>query len=255
MEPNNAQWSLNISGMYARLGKFPIAMAYAKSAVAKDPNHIGARALLADCQDKLGQTEEAIVTRFACLSISGDAADEPLMKKRIEVMAKLASGYSAKNEVARALYVISWLRSLSKEPPNADERLVRQKADDLLPAEWITTVMEKKDGHSIADMDEQVKRAPQPRQMEDNAPVAPADPSGLKPHRAVSAKVTSEIKVKPGSKAEMVDSPPGVDFDSTSGTLVWTPQPFTKASSIDVLFLITHPDGTEEIRVHTIGSK
>ena len=55
LEPNNAQWSVNIASMYFRLEKYPLALAYAESSVRKDPHNLYSRSLLADCQDILKQ--------------------------------------------------------------------------------------------------------------------------------------------------------------------------------------------------------
>jgi hypothetical protein len=50
----------------------------------------------------------------------------------------------------------------------------------------------------------------------------------------------------------MVDSPPGVEYNKEQNTVTWSPPPFSKSTGMRVLFLVTHPDGSEEVVVHVV---
>lgn len=58
-----------------------------------------------------------------------------------------------------------------------------------------------------------------------------------------------------GALAEVMDSAAGVVFHKDLGILEWTPPPFSRASGVKVLFLLTDSEGGEEIHVHTIERK
>lgn len=252
LEPNNAQWSLNLASMYFRLGKYPLALAYAESSVSKDPQNLYSRSLLADCQDILKQPKEAISNRMACLAIP---VDEKNAKQKKALMDKLASGCAANNDPVRAVYILSWNMGSSSEPPSADQRLILQKVGKVLPEALINEIMAKKSGHSIAEMEAYAARTHSPPPMAEDKPVAPADISNVRPQPATTTTVTSEVRFKPGVTAKLVDAPPGVVFHKDQGTLEWTPPPFTKTTQVGALFLLTASDGSEETYVHTISRK
>ena len=84
------------------------------------------------------------------------------------------------------------------------------------------------------------------------APVTPADASSEKMERATSAVVSSKVAFRSGAKVELMDAPPGVVFREEQSMLDWTPTPFSKIPEAKVLFLLTHPDGSEETLIHTI---
>jgi hypothetical protein len=64
--------------------------------------------------------------------------------------------------------------------------------------------------------------------------------------------LTSKPLFKEGSTARMVDSPPGVEYNKEQNTVTWSPPPFSKSTGMRVLFLVTHPDGSEEVVVHVV---
>jgi hypothetical protein len=252
LEPNNPQWSLNMASMYLRLDKYPLGLAYAENAVRKDPNNLFSRSLLADCQDVLKQPKKAMENRMACLSIP---PTEKNQKQRNTVMAKLASNCAANNDPVRAIYILSWSMASSDEPASAEQRLILQKVDRFVSEELIAEIMAKKSGHSVAEMDAYVARAPAPPPMVEDKPVAPADISKVQATVATSKTVTSAVNFKPGITAQLVDSPPGVVFRKDQATLDWTPPPFSRISEVSVLFILTSPGGDEETYVHTISRK
>ena len=168
------------------------------------------------------------------------------------MMDKLASSLvSAKNPV-RALYVLSWRIAMDGKPLTAQQRLVLQKVEGLVPADVIVAVMAKKEGHSVADMDALASRIKVTDINPVLTPIAPAEPGKLQPVIATSSKVTSQVQFDAGNSARMVDAPSGVSYNDATKTLEWTPLPFSKTASVRVLFLITKPDGSEETLVHTI---
>ncbi|MES2921393.1 MAG: serine protease [Verrucomicrobiota bacterium] len=81
-------------------------------------------------------------------------------------------------------------------------------------------------------------------------PVAfPAPPEETVARRTL----TSKPLFKEVITATMVDSPPGVEYNKEQKTVTWTPPPFSKSKGMRVLFLVTHPDGSEEVIVHLIS--
>ncbi|MFK7850062.1 MAG: trypsin-like peptidase domain-containing protein [Akkermansiaceae bacterium] len=250
LAPNNAHLSLNMARMYMRLGNFPVALAYAESAVEKDPKNFVNRALVATCHDQLKQPKEAITNRLACLSLP---TPENQAKMRKQMMLSLASGLAQHGEPVRALYVLSWLRTIGNEEPSADERLILQRIKDVLSPDLISEILAKKEQHSVSDMDSIAKLNPVKIQETTQNPVAPADPNSVKPLAAVPQNYQSKVSLKKGYTAQLADSPPGVTFDPTTGNLRWSPAPFSKANSVEVLILFTNSEGAEEMLVHTIS--
>ncbi|MGJ8642623.1 MAG: trypsin-like peptidase domain-containing protein [Luteolibacter sp.] len=248
LDPNNAQWSLNIASMYLRLRMNEIALAYAKSSVEKDPENLYSRSLLADCHDLFKQPQEAAENRFACLSI---AAEGKALEKKHEIMEKLAESFIKINEPARAAYMVSWCKAaLGLTTLPAKHRIVLQEASRTIPFELMEEIMTKTSGHSIADMAAIVARAPEPTDRPEPKEVKPANPSTLVAAPPKTVTVSSEFQVGAGETAKMADSPSGVTFDAESGALEWTPTPFSNHKSAKILFLVTGADGTEKTVVH-----
>jgi tetratricopeptide (TPR) repeat protein len=252
LEPNNPQWSFNLASMYYRLQKYPLAAAYAESAVKKDPKNLFSRSLLAECQDLLKQPEKALANRMACLSIPSNGKDQD---QRKTIMTKLAAACAANNDPLRAVYVLSWSLATSDAPLSPDQRLILQKAGRSVPEPVIAEIMAKKAGHSVADMEAYMKRAPAPPPSVEKKPVAPADVSRIQPQAATSATVTSEVHFKAVVTAQLIDSPAGVIYHPDQAALEWTPPPFSKIPEVRVLFLLKNPDGSEETYVHPIPRK
>lgn len=167
-------------------------------------------------------------------------------------MEKLAASCSENNDHARAVYILSWRMAASTEPVSAEQRLILQKSERVIPQEMIAGIMSKKSGHSVADMDAFVARAPKSQPLADSRPVAPADISTVQPEKVLVNTVASEVRFKPGVTAKLVDAPAGVTFQKENGMVTWTPPPFSRIPEVGVLFQLTHPDGTEESYVHTI---
>ncbi len=252
LEPRNPQWSLNIASMYHRLKKYPLALAYGENAVWLDPNNFYARALLADVQDAVEEPKKAAANRLACFMIPRTAND---LDRRKYVIERLADHYVNHQDAARAVYVLSWAQEIIGEEQSVAQRLVLQKAEKLVPAELIAEIMAEKSDHSIADMDSFAARAPAPTPPQESPTTNPADSSSIQPQSTVCVTVTSEVKFKPGVSAQLMDAEPGVVFHKDSGTLEWTPPPFSRVSNAKALFLLTTPDGSEETQVHSIQRK
>jgi tetratricopeptide (TPR) repeat protein len=247
--PNNPRWSANIASMYYRLGKYPLALAYAENAVKKDPKDLASRSLLAECQDILKQPKKAMENRLACLSIP---PTEGNLSQRKAVMEKLAAACAANNDPLRAVYVLSWIHSYSNEPTTAEQRLILQKAKNFLLEALIAEIMARKSGHSVADIESYVTRAPAAPAILNDKPVAPADISKIHPTAASSKTVKSAVQFKPDVTARLIDGPSGVIFHKERGILEWTPPPFSRMPEVSVLFLLTNENGGEETYVHTI---
>lgn len=248
LDPNNAQWPLNIASMYLRLGMNEIALAYARSSVEKDPGNLYSRSLLADCQDTFKRHKEAAVNRFACLSIP---AEGNALGKKHEIMDKLAESFIKINDPARATYMVSWCKAaLGLTAVPAKHRIVLQEASRTIPPGMMEEIMAKGSGHSIPDMNAFATRAPEPTERPEPKEVAPANPSTLIAAPPKSVKVKSKYRAAAGETVKMVDSPSGVTYDAESGTLEWTPTPFSNLQSAKILFLIKGGDSTEKIVVH-----
>ena len=130
-----------------------------------------------------------------------------------------------------------------------------QKAGQVLPEALIAEIMAKKEGHSVADMEAYVSRAPVLPPKVAEKPIAPADISKVRPESVTSRTITSELRFKDGVTAEMMDAPPGVVYHEDTGVLEWTPPPFSKTARVGVLFVLTNADGTEETYIHAIERK
>jgi len=186
---------------------------------------------------------------LACLGIevSGDE-----LKRKVGLMDKLASGLVEAGDPVRALYVLSWRMALEGNPPTAEQRLVMQKAGSAIPSEVSEKIMATKSGHSVAEMDRLASGTKLAMPDKPAEPIAPADPSLVKPVVAGSDKVSSKVSFAAGVTASLVDAPPGVVYDEATMQLEWTPAPFSKLPAVRVLFLIKKPDGTEETLVHVM---
>lgn len=249
LEPNNPEWSRSMASLYRRLGEHALALAYAENSIKGDPANLYSRFIAAGCHDQLGAPEKALAHRMACLEIPAAGDDLP---QKVEMMDKLASGLVAAGDPVRAIYVLSWRIALEGKPLTAQQRLVVQKAGGSVPAGVMEGIMAKKDGHSVADMDALAAGTKVAVPSAPSAPVAPAEPGKVQPVVAASSKVSSQVEFDAGVSARLVDAPPGVSYDDATKTLEWTPLPFSRTSSVNVLFLLTKADGKEETHVHTI---
>lgn len=249
-EPNNPQWSHNLASMHLRIGNHELALAYVENAIKGNPKNLFFRALAAECQDLMKMPEKALENRMACLAIPPGEDDS---ERRIDVMDKLATGFVAAGEPARALYVLSWRMSLGTDSLSAEQRLLLQNCSELVPEAAITEIMAKKAGHSLEDMNAFVTKTPVAKGKAPSGPVAPADPSKVQSVAVASKVVTSQVNLVQGVEIEMVDAPPGVVYDKATGLLKWTPAPFSKAEEAKVLLLLKKADGSEEIVIHAIS--
>jgi hypothetical protein len=252
LEPNNPQWSLNISAMYYRLKNLPLALAYAESAVSKDSRNLLSRALLADIYDDLKKPQKALEQRLACLDLP---PTENSKDRRKVVFDNLAANFAASNDPARAIYMVSWMQATMGGPQSAAQRLILQKIGNSLPEELRNEIMAKKSGHSVEDMNAIAKRAPSLPPVANKPPPKPVDAGNLQAESVTNTTFTAEVHFKDGVKAQLMDAPSGVIFNKDQGMLVWTPPPFSRTPEAKVLFLLTHPDGSEEPYVQSIGRK
>lgn len=249
LDPANARWSYNLASLYLRLEKTELAHAYAGNAVRRDPRSLIYRALLANCQEALGKPDDALKSRMACLAMP--AADGDSAQRKM-VMEKLATGFSSGNEHVRAAYLVSWILADGKESASVEQRLILQKAGEVVPAAMLDEIVAKKSGHSVEDMQARVAKAPAPPPVKPAGPVMPADVTTVRPSEASGGTVTSEVKFDAGVTARLVDAPDGVTFHKDKNSLEWNPPPFSKVAEVKVLFLLTRPDGSEETYIHTL---
>lgn len=250
LEPTNPQWSVNMASLYFSVDRYPLALAYAESAVARAPDHLLARCLLAELLDVQEKKDKAALQRLACLPIPSSANTK---NQKVEAMEKLAAYFAANGDAARALYVLSWLKTDGVAELSPQQRLVMQGVEGVLPDEFVAEIMNKKSGHSLEDMTAIAKRGPAPIKKPDAAPLKPADISGVVAEVARRQTITSPVKFDAGFTGKLMDAPPGVSFDETGAVLSWTPEPFSQVAEAKVLFLLTAADGSEKIMVHTIS--
>lgn len=250
LEPNNAQWSMSLASMYRRMQRYPLVRAYAENAVRLDPENLRARMLLADAHTALKEPVEAARQRMECLPLLSDKTEADVKKALFDT---LASELSAADELVRAVYIVSWGLAQTGGDPGPAQRLVLQKAALSVPEPLIREMMEKKAGHSIADMTEYVRKAASAAPPE--MPAEPVAPRHAPDAPTRPATEIAEVTFKSGYTATLADAPPGVVFDAEKGVLEWTPAPFSSASEVRVLFALRDADGKEEFLVHTIRRK
>ena len=249
LEPNNPKWAASLAGSYFRLQKHALARAYGEIAVKNDSNNIYARDLLAAVYDRLNEKEKACAQRMACLELPIPPNGQT---ERRQLFDRLALGFAAIGEFARAAYVISWAQAQFGEERSGDRRLALQKASQALPESLMAEIMAKKTGHSVKDMNEFAHRAPASKPAADREPVSPVDVRGAQPEQATVQTFRSTVSLKSGVKARLMDAPHGVVFRPEDNTLEWTPPPFSTQNEARVLFLLSNPDGSEEAYIHTI---
>ena len=250
LEPLNPQWSINMASLYFSVERYPLAQAYAENAVARAPTNLFAKCLLAELFDKQDQPEKAAAQRFVCLPIP--ATDET-REEKVKAMEKLAGHLADKGDAVRAAYVLSWTRAEGAPESSANQRLVMQKVEDVLPEDLMVEIMNKKTGHSLEEMASFAKRGPAPVKKPDASPLKPADISLVVSEPAKIRTISSNVKFESGYTGKMMDAPSGVSFDESSGTLSWSIEPFSRISEAKVLFLLTAADGSEKTMIHTIS--
>lgn len=152
---------------------------------------------------------------------------------------------------AEGVYLISWLKALEPNELGPNARLVLQKAADVLPQETVTAILSRAGGHSEENMAAVAQAAPAPEAKTPEMPAPVANVPVRLPSTA-PLKISSKPEFKAGATVQLMDSPANVTFDPATGTLEWNRIPFSSTASVEVLFLLTHTDGSEELMVHTI---
>lgn len=251
IDPNNAQWSFLVASLYLRLEAVPPARAYAENAVRIDPAHLRARLLLAGIHDRLKESEAASVQYFACLPLLDEKSDKSI---RSEVFRRLIDHLSAAGDAVRLLYVISWARTSLGEPITPAQELAIQRAGPAVADKLAQSLLAKSAGHNVAEMQKLARENPS-QPIKASEPFKPADISKVRDETVNNAVITSNVQFKSGDTARLADAPAGVVYKPDQGILEWTLPPFSKASEARVLFLLTHPDGSEEPYIHTISRK
>jgi hypothetical protein len=252
LEPNNPEWSIAIASMYRRMDKLSLARAYAENAVRLAPKHFRSRVVLAFIHDQLKAPDKAAAQRLQAVQLLGDDT-KPEDKK--ELFDKLAENLIQTEDPVRAVYVVSWAHAVTGGGSGPAQRMILQAAADKVPEALIREILNKKSGHSIEDMEAMVQKAPaagttpapSPKPAAgDNNPQAEEEPA------SAPSTVVSKVSFKSGATARLADAPPGVVFHQESGTVEWTPPTFSRMQETRVLFVLTHPDGSEEHVVHVV---
>ena len=248
-EPGNPEWSRLMAILYRRLDKLPLAKAYAENAVTLEPDNFLFRALLAEVHDDLNNPAASSAQRLECLKLLNARTDKNLAK---EVFEKLSRSLMAIGEHVRAVYVISWANAVVGEESGPARRLVLQSAAQHLPEALVLEIMRKSSGHSFEDMQALVKKHPSSTASGSASPVAPADASTVSEFSPTGRTIISTVNFQKGVSVTMADASPGVLFFPDRGTVEWTPSPFSAATEARALFVLKHPDGTEELHAHVI---
>ncbi|MCW1923649.1 trypsin-like peptidase domain-containing protein [Luteolibacter arcticus] len=254
LEPNNPEWSIAIASMYRRLNKLSLARAYAENAVKLAPKHLGSRTVLAAIHDELKEPAKAAAQRLQALPLLAEDTKPDVKKFLFE---KLAENLIETDDGVRAVYVVSWAQAAVGGGGGPGQRLILQTAGQKVPEALVREILDKKSGHSIEDMEAMARKAPAagstppaaPQPAANNDQAATADAS------ASASTVVSKVNFKSGATARLADAPPGVVFHQESSTVEWTPPTFSRMEETRVLFVLTHPDGSEELQVHTVRRK
>jgi tetratricopeptide (TPR) repeat protein len=249
LDPTNAHRSYMVSESYRRLGMLLPARAYAENAAKLNPTSFVIRSTLAVICDDLKDQNQAIIHYFACIPLLDTKASD---FQRDQLFQRLRSLLGERRDALRILYLISWSKAILGTKLSIDEQLQIKRISGLIPEERVTSILAMKSGHSIAQMEELAKAYPGqiPESTAENGPTP--DDTPVKEESVTDPVIVSEISFPEGDKARISDAPAGVVYKPEKGVVEWTPTPFSKDESIRILFLITHPDGKESTRVHTI---
>ena len=192
---------------------------------------------------------KTIAMGAACLPLLDENVSE-FHKK--ELLKKLLSRVQRRNEALRTLYLISWSKAVLGGPLPLEHQIVASRISTVLPEALVQSILEKGSGHSIAEMQALAARHPQLVPKDAAEEIQPVVPSMVKEESVANPVIISKISFAKGDVAQLSDAPAGVVYKAGEGVLEWTPAPFSADKEINVLFLVTHPDGTEETLIHTI---
>lgn len=248
LDPSNPEWSTSLATMYLRLRQYDISLAYAKDAIRKGPDNFPARAQLSKVHDLRNEPKEAEAARLSAINLPVREAD---LHARRELAEEISRGYLAARDFAPAAYVASWGLTFSDGPMLFDLRRILREASNSLPKNLSDELAAKKSGHSIDDMNAFVKRA----RESGLALPTPAEPVQPSIPDSGPEVLVSKVTFPDSTKGKLADAPPGVVYHEDRQELEWTPGPFSKTEKVRVLFMLTHPDGTEEPYIHTINRK
>ena len=249
LEPGNPEWSTAIASMYRRLDKLSLARAYAENAVKLAPKHLGGRLILAEIHDALKTPARAVEQRLQALPLLTEDT-KPEVKKAL--FDKLAENLVDTGDGVRAVYVVSWSQAVLGGGGGPGQRLILQTAGAKLPQALVREILAKKTGHSLEDMEAMAQKAPAAGTTPTPAPEVTPDKGQPAAEATPSSKVISKVSFKSGATVRLADAPPGVVYHEESGTVEWTPPMFSRLEEVRVLFVLTFPDGSEELQVHTV---
>jgi len=249
LDPNNAQWAFLIASLNQRFERPAVARAYAEFALGLDPDHLRARLMLAIILDSEKKPAEAAALRLACLPLLEQDPNEHLGK---EVFTKLIDHYSGSGQSLRAIYLMSWEKAAPGGDSAPSRQLVIQRATEVLPQTLIDSIFARSAGHNLVELEKLVRDHPQSEVKQPTEPLAPADAGRVREATVENPVILSEVRFKDGVTVTLADAPAGVVYMPEHQRLEWTLPAFSNATEAGVLFLLTHPDGTEEQLIHTI---
>ncbi len=248
-DPTNAHRSYMVSETYRRLGMLQPARAYAENAARLEPADFGFRYSLATICNQLKDSDGALIHYVACVPLvdakTGDFQKTDLFRKVFALL-------EGRKEALRLLYLLSWSKAVLGGPLSIDEHLQIKRISKVIPENLIRSILDKKSGHSLAEM--RKLAAEHPQLLPETAPgsLPPADVSKVQEETVENPVIVSKVTIAKGDSARLVDAPAGMVYNAEKGVLEWTPPPFSADVEIRVLFLITHPDGKEDTLVHTV---
>ena len=249
LDPTNAHRSYMVAETYRRLGMLQPARTYAETAAQLAPADFAIRFSLGTICNQLQDNDGALIHYVACIPLmdakTGDFQKTELFRTVIALL-------EGRKEALRTLYLISWSKAVLGGPLSIEEQLQVKRISRAIPEKLVRSILDMKNGHSLAEMRKLAAEHPQP--IPETAPgnLQPADVSKVKEETVENPVIVSKVNITKGDSARLADAPSGMVYNAEKGVLEWTPPPFFADPEIRVLFLITHPNGKEDTLVHTV---